>query len=90
MPANLPGFALDWSAPNYRVTGDTSPVSVLTQNTTEISVEWKLEGESVSHPATVETGDEEWLVHLPATMGDGRIVYRVTTSNGEFDVFSLG
>ena len=23
---------------------------------------------------------------LPATMGDGRIVYRVTTSNGEFDV----
>ena len=87
VPANLPGFALDWSAPNYRVTGDTSPVIVLTQNTTEISVEWKLEGESVSHPATVEAGaDEEWLVHLPATMGDGRIVYRVTTSNGEFDV----
>ena len=87
VPANLPGFALDWSAPNYRVTGDTSPVIVLTQNATEISVEWKLEGESVSHPATVEAGaDDEWLVHLPATMGDGRIVYRVTTSNGEFDV----
>lgn len=87
VPANLPGFALDWSAPNYRVTGDTSPVSVLTQNTTEISVEWKLEGESISHPATVEAGiDDEWLVHLPATMGEGRIVYRVTTSNGEFDV----
>lgn len=87
VPDNLPGFALDWSAPNYRVTGDTSPVSVLTQNTTEISVEWKLEGESMTHPATVEAGMEnEWLVHLPATMGDGRIVYRVTTSNGEFDV----
>lgn len=87
VPDNLPGFVLDWSAPNYRVTGDTSPVSVLTQNTTEISVEWKLEGESMTHPATVEAGMEnEWLVHLPATMGDGRIVYRVTTSNGEFDV----
>ena len=87
VPDNLPGFALDWSAPNYRVTGDTSPVSVLTQNTTEISVEWKLEGESVSHPATVEAGmEDEWLVNLPATMGEGRIVYRVTTSNGDFDV----
>ena len=87
VPANLPGFAPDWSAPNYRVTGDTSPVSLVTQNATEISVEWKLEGESFSHLATVEAGeDDEWLAYLPATMGDGRIVYRVTTSNGEFDV----
>ena len=46
-----------------------------------------MEGESVSHPATVEVGmEDEWLVNLPATMGEGRIVYRVTTSNGDFDV----
>jgi len=87
VPANLPGFAPDWTAPHYRVTGDTSPVSLMTQNTTDVVVEWKLEGESLSHTAIVEAGAEnEWLVQLPATMGDGRIVYRVTTSNGEFDV----
>ena len=87
VPANLPGFAPDWTAPNFRVTGDTSPVSIMTQNVTEISVEWKLEGESLAHSATVEAGGEdEWLVHLPATMGEGRMVYRVTTSNGQFDV----
>jgi hypothetical protein len=87
VPANLPGFAPDWIAPYYRVTGDTSPVSLMTQNTTDIVVDWKLEGESLSHTAIVEAGAEnEWLVQLPATMGDGRIVYRVTTSNGEFDV----
>jgi hypothetical protein len=59
----------------------------MTQNTTDIVVEWKLEGEALSHTAIVEAGAEnEWLAHLPATMGDGRIVYRVTTSNGEFDI----
>lgn len=87
VPANMPGFAPDWTAPNYRVTGDTSPVSIMTQNVTEISVEWKLEGESLAHSAAVEAGGEdEWLVHLPATMGEGKMVYRVTTSNGQFDV----
>ncbi len=87
VPANMPGFAPDWTAPNYRVTGDTSPVSIMTQNVTEISVEWKLEGETFAHSATVEAGGEdEWLVHLPATMGEARMVYRVTTSNGQFDV----
>lgn len=87
VPANMPGFAVDWTAPNYRVTGDTSPVSIRTQNVTDLSVEWKLEGESLSHLAMVdEGGDDEWLVHLPATMGEGRMVYRVTTSNGQFDV----
>ncbi len=87
VPANMPGFAPDWTAPNYRVTGDTSPVSIMTQNVTDIAVEWKLEGESFSHQASVEAGGEdEWLVHLPATMGESRMVYRVTTSNGQFDV----
>lgn len=87
VPANMPGFAADWTAPNYRVTGDTSPVSIHTQNVTDLSVEWKLEGESLSHLAMVdEGGEDEWLVHLPATMGEGRMVYRVTTSNGQFDV----
>ena len=87
VPENLPGFALDWSAPNYRVTGDISPVNIQTQNATNISVEWKLEGESLSHPASVEAnGEDDWLVYLPATMGDTRIVYRVTTSNGDYDV----
>ncbi len=87
VPANLPGFALDWSAPNTRVTGDTSALLVRTQNATDVAVEWKLEGESTTHTAVVEAyAEDEWLVHIPATMGDTRVVYQVTTSNGEFDV----
>ena len=87
VPENLPGFAADWSAPSYRTTGDTSPIILLTQNTTSVEVLWMLEGESQSHETLVELFEEnKWLAHLPATMGDTVIIYQVKTSNQEFEI----
>ena len=87
VPENLPGFAADWSAPSYRTTGDTSPILLLTENTTSVEVLWMLEGESQNHITTVELVEEnQWLAYLPATMGDTRILYQVKTSNEEFEV----
>ncbi len=87
IPENLPGFATDWTAPASRVMGDTSPLLIQTQNSTSIEVLWMLEGESNAHSASIVTdGDDQWLVELPATMGDARLMYQVTTSNGDYDV----
>ena len=85
VPENLPGFAFDWK-PETRVTGDTSPTVITTTNTTSVSVQWMLEGEWIPHEAEVTGEGDEWHVQIPATIGDTRIQYRVTTSNGEFSV----
>lgn len=85
VPENLPGFAFDWK-PETRVTGDTSPTVIRTTNTTSVSVQWMLEGEWIPHEAEVTGEGDEWHVQIPATIGDTRIQYRVTTSNGEFSV----
>ena len=85
VPENLPSFAFDW-APETRVTGDDSPTVIRTRNTTSVSVQWMLEGEWVPHDAEVTGGDDEWHAMLPATIGDTRIQYQVTTSNGDFSI----
>ena len=45
VPEGLPGLADDWVAPSFRVSGDSSPLSISTRNSTDITVEWMLEGE---------------------------------------------
>ena len=85
VPENLPGFAFDWK-PETRVTGDTSPTVIRTTNTTSVSVQWMLEGEWIPHEAEVSGEGDEWHAQIPATIGDTRIQYQVTTSNGEFSI----
>ncbi|MBJ32997.1 MAG: hypothetical protein CMB69_03355 [Euryarchaeota archaeon] len=85
VPENLPGFAFDWK-PETRVTGDTSPTVIKTTNTTSVSVQWMLEGEWIPHDAEVTGEGDEWHAQIPATIGDTRIQYQVTTSNGEFSI----
>ncbi len=85
VPENLPGFAFDWK-PETRVTGDTSPTEIRTTNTTSVSVQWMLEGEWVPHDAVVTGEGDEWLAEIPATIGNTRIQFRVTTSNGDFSI----
>jgi len=45
-----------------------------------------LEGEWIPHDAEVTGEGDEWLAQIPATIGDTRIQYQVTTSNGEFSI----
>ena len=85
VPENLPGFAFDWK-PETRVTGDGSPTLIKTINTTSVSVQWMLEGEWIPHDAVVTGEDGEWYAEIPATIGDTRMQFRVTTSNGEFSI----
>ena len=85
VPENLPGFAFDWT-PETRVTGDDSPTGVRTRNTTSVAVQWMLEGEWVPHDAEVTGEGDEWHAMLPATIGETRIQYQVTTSNGDFSI----
>ena len=85
VPDNLPGFAFDWK-PETRVTGDSSPTVIRATNTTSVTVQWMLEGEWIPHDAEVTGEGDEWLAQIPATIGDTRIQYQVTTSNGEFSI----
>ena len=85
VPENLPGFAFDWS-PETRVTGDDSPTEIRTRNTTSVSVQWMLEDEWVPHDAEVTGEGDQWHAMLPATIGETRIQYQVTTSNGDFSI----
>ena len=85
VPENLPGFAFDWK-PETRVTGDSSPTVIRATNTTSVTVQWMLEGEWIPHDAEVTGEGDEWLAQIPATIGDTRIQYQVTTSNGEFSI----
>ena len=85
VPENYPQLADDWTAPDNRITGDDSPLIVSTNNTDQVSVLWRLEGEWDSHSADVENvGEGEWEVKLPATMAQTRIEYQITTHNGGF------
>jgi hypothetical protein len=93
VPEGLPGISSDWVAPSFRVSGDDSPLHISTRNSTDISVEWMLEGEwdPISAPVQCisEPGEEicnEWEVNIPATMGEIDIVYRITTFNGTFSI----
>ena len=92
VPEGLPGLANDWIAPSFRVSGDSSLLSISTRNSTDISVEWMLDGEwnptSVESSCIEETEDfcNDWEVSIPATMGEANILYRVTTYNGTFAV----
>jgi len=45
-----------------------------------------LEGEWVPHDAVVTGEGDEWLAEIPATIGNTRIQFRVTTSNGDFSI----
>ena len=86
VPENLPGFSFDWT-PEMRVTGDDSPTVIRTKNATSVSVQWMLDGEWVPHDAEAQmVEDDVWAVMLPATIGDTRMQYQVTTSNGEFSI----
>ncbi|MEE3269821.1 MAG: hypothetical protein VX204_01755 [Candidatus Thermoplasmatota archaeon] len=85
VPENLPGFAFDWK-PETRVTGDASPTAIRTTNTTSVSVQWMLEGEWIPHDAVVSGEGDEWHAQIPATIGDTRMQFRVTTSNGDFSI----
>ncbi len=86
-PENLPSFAESWVAPKYRLSGDNSPLVILTKNTDKITVEWRFDEETYSHDAQVELIEENmWQVYLPFTTGDLEIKYMVTTYNGEFPV----
>ncbi|RTZ95403.1 MAG: hypothetical protein DSY41_02185 [Candidatus Poseidoniales archaeon] len=86
VPENLPGFSFDWT-PEMRVTGDDSPTFIRTKNATSVSVQWMLDGEWVPHDAEAQmVEDDVWAVMLPATIGDTRMQYQVTTSNGEFSI----
>ena len=86
VPKNLPGFPFDWT-PEMRVTGDDSPTVIRTKNATSVSVQWMLDGEWVPHDAEAQmVEDDVWAVMLPATIGDTRMQYQVTTSNGEFSI----
>ena len=86
VPENLPGFSFDWT-PEMRVTGDDSPTVIRTKNATSVSVQWMLDGEWVPHDAEAQMiEDDVWAVMLPATIGDTRMQYQVTTSNGEFSI----
>tara|TARA_S200000501_G_scaffold190692_1_gene179596 strand:- start:1217 stop:2293 length:1077 start_codon:yes stop_codon:yes gene_type:complete len=92
VPDGLPGLADDWVAPSFRVSGDNSPLTISTRNSTDISVEWMLDGEW--NPTNAELSCKEhtidvcndWQVSIPATMGEANILYRVTTYNGTFAV----
>lgn len=92
VPEGLPGLADDWVAPSFRVSGDSSPLSISTRNSTDISVEWMLDGEW--NPTTAVSACEEdtedvcndWEVSIPATMGETDILYKVTTYNGTFSI----
>ena len=83
----------EWVAPSFRVSGDDSPIHISTRNSTDISVEWMIEGEWEPIPAPVQcTSDSEggvcndWEVRIPATMGEIEIIYRITTYNGTFSI----
>ncbi len=92
VPEGLPGLANDWIAPSFRVSGDSSPLSISTRNSTDIRVEWMLEGEwnpisaELSCKENLEDVCNDWEVSIPATMGDANILYRVTTYNGTFAI----
>ena len=81
VPEGLPGLADDWVAPSFRVSGDNSPLSISTRNSTDITVEWMLDGEW--NPTTAELVCKEdsedvcndWEVSIPATMGEANILY---------------
>lgn len=85
VPDNLPGFAFDWT-PKMRVTGVDSPTEIRTRNATSVTVQWMLEGEWLPHDAEVSGAGDVWEAMLPATIGDTRMQYQVTTSNGEFSI----
>ena len=60
---------------------------IRTKNATSVSVQWMLDGEWVPHDAEAQmVEDDVWAVMLPATIGDTRMQYQVTTSNGEFSI----
>lgn len=85
VPENYPGLAEGWTAPENRVTGDDAPVIVRTTNTDQMVVLWRLEGEWATHAADIESlGGDEWAVNLPATIGETRMQYQITTHNGSF------
>ncbi len=85
VPENYPGLAEGWTAPENRVTGDDAPVIVRTTNTDQLVVLWRLEGEWATHTADVESlGGGAWAVNLPATIGETRLQYQITTHNGSF------
>ena len=92
VPEGLPGLADDWVAPSFRVSGDSSPLSISTRNSTDISVEWMLEGEwnpTIAELVCKEDSEDvcnDWEVSIPATMGEANILYRVTTFNGTFSI----
>jgi len=87
VPDNLPGFSNLWTAPDYRISGEFSPLVINTENTDSITVKWKLEGEWQTHDAEIILIEQNiWQVHLPSTMEDTRIQYIVTTSNGDFSI----
>ena len=92
VPEGLPGLAIDWVAPSFRVSGDNSPLSISTRNSTDIAVHWMLEGEWEPNLAIVECKSNseevcnEWEASIPATMGETNILYRVTTYNGTYSV----
>lgn len=93
VPEGLPGMSNEWVAPSFRVSGDDSPIHISTRNSTDISVEWMIEGEWNPTSAPVQcTSDSEdgvcndWEVRIPATMGEIEIIYRITTFNGTFSI----
>jgi len=85
IPANYPTLAEGWSSPDERVSGDSSPIIIRTVNTDDLSVLWRISGESQSHEASVEmVSNQEWEVSIPATLGDTRIEYQIIASMDEF------
>jgi len=93
VPEGLPGISSKWVAPSFRVSGDNSPLEITTRNSTDISVEWMMEGEWDPIPASVQCVSDivegicnDWEADIPATMGEIDIVYRITTFNGTYSI----
>ena len=85
IPDDYPTIADNWVALEERIEGDDSPLQFSTVNTDVLSVEWRLAGEIESHTAEVVGADNEWQAQIPASLGDTRIEYRITASQGEYN-----
>ncbi|MAK40528.1 MAG: hypothetical protein CL993_02225 [Euryarchaeota archaeon] len=87
IPENYPSLSEDWIIPEYREIDGDGTITILTENTDNIEVNWKLSGELNSNIAEIqEIGIGEWRVFLPKTIGDSKIEFQITIFNGNFSV----
>lgn len=87
IPENYPSLSENWIMPENREINEDGSITILTVNTDNIEVNWRLSGESNNNIAVIENVEiGVWRVFLPQTIGDSKIEFQITNFNGNFSV----